>query len=222
MEDSTWEGWTTMPPPPEGFALGYPEGRKVAGGPPGGWMGQLRTMPRATDDAIKFAARTWTHARAEEFERVGRRRYIDRATGVEYDLVHGNPLLGDEPELADVFLVADDALLFLRRVDRPEAEPRDGHDGADAGAVVMRPQRGTLGASIQTFGPDFGLYPSDCWGLRDWRQTAARYQSVGKSLTPAATITLPAGFRLFPGQRAPETKGERAVREIRAKIGTGR
>ena len=68
----------------------------------------------------------------------------------------------------------------------------------------MRPQRGDLGASIQTFGPDFALYPSDVWGRRDWRQVEARYQSVGKTLTAAATIVLPTGFSLYPDrQRAP-------------------
>jgi hypothetical protein len=75
--------------------------------------------------------------------------------------------------------------------------------------------------SIETFGPDFAAFPSDCWGRQDWALVEARYQPLGKTLTPAATIALPGGFRLFPGQRAPETKGERALREIRAsKIGS--
>jgi hypothetical protein len=123
MEDSSWEGWTT-PPSPEGFALGYPEGRKLPSAPPGGWVGQLRTTPKATDDVIKFAARTWTQARPEEFERTGRRRYIDRHDGTAYDLVRGNVVLGDDPELADLFFVEDGALWFLRRADRPQVRSR--------------------------------------------------------------------------------------------------
>ena len=74
MEDSSWEGWTT-PPMLEGFALGYPEGRKLPGGPPGGWMGVMRALPKATDDTIKYAARTWTQARPDR----GGPRRIPRA-----------------------------------------------------------------------------------------------------------------------------------------------
>jgi hypothetical protein len=85
-----------------------------------------------------------------------------------------------------------------------------------------RPQPGDLSASIETFGPDFAAFPSDCWGRRDWAMVEARYQPLGKTL-PAPARALTAGFRLFPGQRAPETKGERALREIRAsKIGSRR
>ena len=122
MDDSTWEGWTT-PPSPEGFALGYPEGRKLPGGPPGGWVGQFRTMPKATDETIKFAERTWPQVQAEDFERDGR-RYVERSPGVQYDLCHGNPMLGDDPELADVFFAEDGALWFLRRADRSEVRSK--------------------------------------------------------------------------------------------------
>ena len=119
MEDSSWEGWTT-PPSPEGFALGYPDGRKLPGGPPGGWVGQFRSMPKATDDTIKYAARIWPQVQPEDFERAGRRRYVERATGVEYDLCHGNPMLGDDADVADVFFAKDGALWFLRRADRSQ------------------------------------------------------------------------------------------------------
>jgi len=73
---------------------------------------------------------------------------------------------------------------------------------------------------IETFGPDFGQFPSDCWGRRDWALVMARYQPLGKTLTPAVPARTLQGFRLWPNQRAPETKGERALREIRAKIGS--
>jgi hypothetical protein len=76
-------------------------------------------MTKATDGAIKFASRHWKQVQPEDFERTGRRRYVERATGVEYDLCHGNPLLGD-PEVADVFFAEDGSLWFLRRADRPQ------------------------------------------------------------------------------------------------------
>jgi|SoiMetStandDraft_2_1073263.scaffolds.fasta_scaffold415117_1 hypothetical protein len=62
----------------------------------------------------------WPQGRPKDFERTGR-RYVERATGVEFQLVRGNPLFGDDPEAADLFLVEDGSLWFLRRVDRPEA-----------------------------------------------------------------------------------------------------
>ena len=55
----------------------------------------------------------------------------------------------------------------------------------------IRPQRGTLGAGIETFGEDFRAYPSDTWGWRDWVQVEARYQPLGKTLpAPAPTRSL--------------------------------
>jgi hypothetical protein len=87
-------------------------------------VGEFRTLTKATADTIKYAARTWTQVQPEDFERTGRRRYVERATGIEYDLVHGNPMLGDDPELADVFFAEDDALWFLRRADRSEVRSR--------------------------------------------------------------------------------------------------
>jgi hypothetical protein len=121
MEDSTWEGWTT--PQPSGPLLGYPAGRKLSGGAPAGWIGQLRPMTPATDETIKLASRTWPQVWAEGFDRDGR-RYVERNTGIEFQLVHGNPLAGDDPDVADCFFAEDDALWFLRRVDRPEARSK--------------------------------------------------------------------------------------------------
>lgn len=87
-----------------------------------------------------------------------------------------------------------------------------------------RPQRGDLSTGITSFGPDFAAFPSDCWGRRDWELVEGRYEPVGQTLPPPAPArVLPAGFSLYPDrQRAPLTKGERAVREIRAKIGSRR
>ena len=70
---------------------------------------------------------------------------------------------------------------------------------------------------ITSFGEDFREWPGDCWGINDWKLAEMKYEPLGKTLPAGGTRALPAGFRLFPGQRAPETKGERAVREIRAR-----
>jgi hypothetical protein len=117
MDEHSWEAWTT-PPTTEGFVLGYPEGRKLPGGPPGGWLGEIRATPKANDATIKFASRTWKQRKAKDFERTGRRRYVERATGVEYELCRGNVMLGDDPEAADCFFSEDGSLWFLRRADR--------------------------------------------------------------------------------------------------------
>ena len=122
MEDSSWEGWTTAPAPP-GPEIGFPFGRKLPGGPPSGWIGEIRSLPKATDDTIKYASRMSPQGRPKDFERDGR-RYVERATGIEYELVRGNPLFSDNPEAADVFLSADGSLWFLRRVDRPQVRSK--------------------------------------------------------------------------------------------------
>lgn len=84
----------------------------------------------------------------------------------------------------------------------------------------MRPERDDWANGIETFGPDFGAFPSDCWGRKDWALVELRYRPLGKMpLASAPTRTLQ-GFRLFPGQRAPLTKGQRAADEIRAKLGS--
>ncbi len=134
MEDSSWSGWTTPPPP--GLELGYPEGRKLPSPPAAGWHGEVRTSTRATDDAIRYASRIWPRVRPEDFDRTGRRRYVERATGIAFDLCHGNPLLADDAAVADVFFAEDGSLWFLRRADRPEA--RSQYMGSMGGARVVR------------------------------------------------------------------------------------
>ena len=129
MADSSWT---------PGLELGYPEGRKLPGGPPGGWVGQLRTMPEATADSIKFAKRSWPQANPADFERVGKRTFRDRATGTEYELCRGNVLLGDDPEAADCFFAEDDSLWFLRRRDRSQVRSRV---MGTMGAMSVRPVR---------------------------------------------------------------------------------
>ena len=115
-EDSSFEGWTSS-----GSTLGLvPEGRKLPGGPAKGYVGEVRSLPRATPDAIKFASRSWPQGRAEDFDRDGR-EFVDRATGARYRIAPGNPLLSEHVDVADVFVVIDDSLMFLRLVDRPVA-----------------------------------------------------------------------------------------------------
>jgi hypothetical protein len=86
MEDSTWEGWTTPPQQPAGFELGYPEGRMLPSPPAVGWQGEVRASTKATDDAVKYASRTWTQARPEEFERDGREGRVPSANSYSLDV----------------------------------------------------------------------------------------------------------------------------------------
>jgi hypothetical protein len=72
-------------------------------------------MPRATDENIKYAERMWPQARPKDFERTGR-RYVERATGIEYELCRGNPLLGDDVRRAlTAYLVGPIAALEQRK-----------------------------------------------------------------------------------------------------------
>ena len=116
MEDSTFQGWTTPP-----GVMDYPTGRKLPSAPPKSYIGETWSLPRATDDTIRYAARQWPQGRSEDFDRLGR-VWTDRATGTVYKLVHGNPLLGDDPDAADLFVVEDDSLWFLRKGDRPQGK----------------------------------------------------------------------------------------------------
>jgi hypothetical protein len=72
-----------------------------------------------------------------------------------------------------------------------------------------------------TLGPDFAQHPSEWWGRKDWEQVESRNRPLNLSLPPALPErTIPQGFSLFPDkQRPPLTKGQRAVAEIRAKLG---
>ncbi len=113
MEDSTFQGWTTPP-----GTMDFPDGRKLAGSPhKPNYVGEVKSLPKATADTIRYAARQWPEGRASDFDRDGR-TWVDRATGTEYRVVHGNPLLGDDPAMADLFCVEDDTLWFLRKADR--------------------------------------------------------------------------------------------------------
>ena len=163
MEDNSWESWTTPLP---GHDLGYPEGRKLPSGPAPGWIGELRSSTRATADSVRYAERIWPQGKVGDFERTGKRRFTDRATGTEYALVHGDPLLGDDPEVADCSSSRTTRSCFAPRRPAGGAEQVHGDDGRDEGRPLMNRDMRT---SIETFGPDWREWPSDCWGRRDWQ-----------------------------------------------------
>jgi hypothetical protein len=77
----------------------------------------------AWPERIVEARRQWTQARSEDFERVGRRRWRDRATGVEHRAADGAPLLsiGTDAvrDIACFFVTPEGRLVFLER-DVPE------------------------------------------------------------------------------------------------------
>ena len=192
---------------PEGFALGYPEGRKLPGGPPGGWMGQLRTMPNATADTIKYASRMWTQARPEDFERTGHRRYVDRATGTRTTSATATRSWRRPGGGRRVLRRGRRALVPAPGRPARGAEPDDGHDGRE----VMR-RRDEWAEGIQTSGLTSVRSPQTAGACRDWAYVESRYRRWARRSRPRAHAPLQ-GFRLFPGQRAPLTQGSGAGRD---------
>jgi hypothetical protein len=77
----------------------------------------------AWEERIAQARSQWPQASPEDFEKVGKRRWIDRATGIEYRQEPGAPLLTigtDANRAISLFLVADGKLVFLSRADIPQ------------------------------------------------------------------------------------------------------
>jgi len=69
------------------------------------------------------ARRQWTEARPEDFEKVGKYVWRDKATGIEYREEAGSPLLSIGTEAArfiSAFFVLDGRLVFLARADVPQ------------------------------------------------------------------------------------------------------
>jgi hypothetical protein len=76
----------------------------------------------AWEERIVEARRSWPQANPADFERVGKRTYIDKATGVEYVTARGAVMLnigGEQNRGINCFFVAGGRLIFLRR---PEFE----------------------------------------------------------------------------------------------------
>jgi hypothetical protein len=117
-EDSSFEGWTTAPELPPGV-MRLPEGRRLEGSPhPKGYVGSMRPSGVEADaKTISYAAQHWPERELSDFT-IERRVWIDRATGQEYRLVPGNPLLAlgidGDSSVAECFVVADGQLWFLR------------------------------------------------------------------------------------------------------------
>jgi hypothetical protein len=72
VEDSTFEGWTSP-------VMDYPDGRMLPGPPRPGYMGEVRSLPLTSDDAVKYACRSWPQGRPEDFDREGQPRWKLRA-----------------------------------------------------------------------------------------------------------------------------------------------
>jgi hypothetical protein len=97
----------------------------------------------ATAERIQHARRFWPQGRAEDFERVGKRRYRNRATGVVYRHEDGCPLLnigfgGTAQEDLDLFLVSGGRLIFLQNEAIPQG--RSVVHGAVRGGEVVNGQ----------------------------------------------------------------------------------
>jgi hypothetical protein len=71
---------------------------------------------------------------------------------------------------------------------------------------------------IVSIGNDWPEAAPEHWGTREHALVQAMGKPLNESLPPAQPErTLPQGFSIFPDrQRPPETKGQRAVREIRS------
>ena len=76
----------------------------------------------AWPERVAQARRSWPEARAEDFEKIGRRRYRDRATGTEYVAARGAVMLnvgGEANRGISCFFIESGQLRFMRR---PEFE----------------------------------------------------------------------------------------------------
>jgi hypothetical protein len=96
----------------------------------------------ATPENVQAARRSWPEGRAEDFEKIGKRRYLDKATGVEFKHEHGCPLLGvggAAQEDIDCWFISGERLVFLRRADRPEARTVVVSGPMRAGEVIRQP-----------------------------------------------------------------------------------
>ena len=103
---------------PDSFPLGdFPSGRRLeAPNQPKGFVGTISTLPEANHYNLETAARFWTQANVQDFDRDGK-FWVARQTGERYLVARGNPLLAQSPRATDgaIFLVVDDRILFLRR-----------------------------------------------------------------------------------------------------------
>jgi hypothetical protein len=103
--------------------MDMPTGRRLDG-PRKGILGTVTYGIEAHEESIAYAARHWPERKLKDFE-IERRVWRDRATGEEYRVVPGNPLLslghvgGGDQSVADFFVVANDLLWFLKSTSAP-------------------------------------------------------------------------------------------------------
>ncbi len=103
----------------------------------------------AWPERIAEARRSWPQADPADFERVGKRGYIDKATGAQYLAARGAVMLntgGEENRGITAFMVTGGRLVFLRRPDYEE--PLLGPTGHVYGQVVTAASPGPGGVRI--------------------------------------------------------------------------
>jgi hypothetical protein len=135
MDDTSFEGWTN----PASSMMDYPDGRKLAANVTEGgtWRGpQLLPGDRRCDQVREQVVAAGSPRRLRP-----RGAHMDRATGTEYPVLPGNPLLGDDPARALVARLVRgsrverlDARRRLRRVASARA-PAGGDDQDAPGAL---------------------------------------------------------------------------------------
>ena len=103
----------------------------------------------AWPERVAQARRSWPEARAEGFEKIGRRHYRDRGSGLELVALRGAPLLAvgqEETRGAACFFVEAGRIVVLRRPDFEE--PLLGATGHVYGQVVAAASPGPGGVRI--------------------------------------------------------------------------
>ena len=71
----------------------------------------------ATDERLALARRHWIEGKSSDFEQIGQRKWVDRATGHAYRRVSGSPLLNPSTPV-DLWFRRHHELIFLARSDR--------------------------------------------------------------------------------------------------------
>ena len=103
----------------------------------------------AFPERVAQARRSWPQARAEDFEKIGKRTYRDRGSGIELVAMRGAPLLSvgqEETRGAACFFVEDGRIVVLRREELEQ--PLLGPVGHVYGQQVAAPSPGPSGPRI--------------------------------------------------------------------------
>ena len=89
-------------------------------------------------ERVAQARRSWPEARAEDFEKIGKRTYRDRGSGLELVALRGAPLLSigqEETRGAACFLIEAGRIVVLRRPD--DEQPLLGPEGRVYGQQIV-------------------------------------------------------------------------------------